>query len=286
MINPDSEVVMNGFLEAIEEIEDITDKDSENTIRNKDFNLDGFHKAGTGASIAMGDCEEMLSKIPDNSVDLILTDPPFNLGNFMHKRGTNLKKMRENQFAYAGWDDLEYEEWILKMESFFKHSNRILKKRGTMICFMSLMKIESLIEISERNNFYYKTVGVWHKTNPMPRNMNLHFVNSTEAWIYLINEANTGTFNNNSKLIHDFFESSVTPKSEKKFGKHPTQKPLSILNHFIKILSNEGDVVCDPFMGSGSTGVSCEINNRKFVGIELNEDYFDIAKNRIEDVKR
>lgn len=245
-----------------------------------------FIKFGTNSHIALGDCEKLMSKIPDNSVDLILTDPPFNLGNFMHSRGTNLKKMRENQFAYAGWDDLDYEDWIIKMEKFFYHSNRILKKRGSMICFMSLMKIESLIKIAEKNNFYYKTVGIWHKTNPMPRNMNLHFVNSTEAWIYLINNANTGTFNNKSKLFHDFFESSLTPSSEKKFGKHPTQKPLSILNHFIEILTNEGDVVCDPFMGSGSTGVSCEINNRDFIGIELDTNYFDIAKNRIEGVSK
>ena len=240
-----------------------------------------FVKSGRNSYVALGDCEKVMSKLPDNSVDLILTDPPFNLGNFMHSRGTNLKKMRENQFAYAGWDDLNYEDWILKMESFFYHSNRILKTRGSMICFMSLIRIESLIKIAEKNNFYYKTVGIWHKTNPMPRNMNLHFVNSTEAWIYLINNANTGTFNNKSKLFHDFFESSLTPSSEKKFGKHPTQKPLSILNHFVEILTNEGDVVCDPFMGSGSTGVSCEINNREFIGIELDANYFDIAKNRI-----
>lgn len=245
-----------------------------------------FTKFGMNSYIALGDCEKLMSKIPDNSVDLILTDPPFNLGNFMHSRGTNLKKMRENQFAYAGWDDLDYEDWIIKMEKFFYHSNRVLKKRGSMICFMSLMKIESLIKIAEKNNFYYKTVGIWHKTNPMPRNMNLHFVNSTEAWIYLISDANTGTFNNKSKLFHDFFESSLTPSSEKKFGKHPTQKPLSILNHFVEILTNEGDVVCDPFMGSGSTGVSCEINNREFIGIELDANYFDIAKNRIKEVSK
>lgn len=255
--------------------------DSYNILTN-----DEFVKFGTSSYIALGDCEKLMSKIPDNSVDLILTDPPFNLGNFMHGRGTNLKKMRENQFAYAGWDDLNYEDWIKKMESFFYHSNRVLKKRGSMICFMSLIKIESLIKIAEENSFYYKTVGIWHKTNPMPRNMNLHFVNSTEAWIYLINDANTGTFNNDSKLFHDFFESSLTPSSEKKFGKHPTQKPLSILNHFVQILTNEGDVVCDPFMGSGSTGVSCEINNREFIGIELNANYFDIAKNRIEEVSK
>jgi DNA modification methylase len=146
------------------------------------------------------------------------------------------------------------------------------------------MKIETIIQLAEKNNFYYKTVGIWHKTNPMPRNMNLQFINSTEAWIYFINEGTTGTFNNNSKALHDFVETSLTTQNEKKFGKHPTQKPIKILNHFTEILSNENDVICDPFMGSGSTGVSCEILNRKFIGIELNEDYYDIAKNRMQNI--
>ena len=243
-----------------------------------------FESITNNSRIANGDCEDLMSNIESESVDLILTDPPFNLGSFMHKRGTNLVKMRENQFAYAGWDDLEYEEWLMKMSAFFKQSNRILRKKGSLLLFMSLMKIESIINIAEENNFYYKTVGIWHKTNPMPRNMNLQFVNSTEAWVYFINEGTTGTFNNKSKVIHDFVESSLTTPNEKKFGKHPTQKPLSVLNHFTKVLSNEGDIVCDPFMGSGSTGVSCEMNNRQFIGIELNEEYYDISKNRIQDI--
>lgn len=252
-----------------------------NKIKSQD-NL--FTSITNNSQIVNGDCEHFMSHIESKSVDLILTDPPFNLGSFMHKRGTNLVKMRENQFAYAGWDNLEYEEWVLKMSAFFKQSNRILRKKGSLLLFMSLMKIETIINLAEENNFYYKTIGIWHKTNPMPRNMNLQFVNSTEAWIYFINEGTTGTFNNESKVLHDFVESSLTNQSEKKFGKHPTQKPLNILNHFTKVLSNERDIVCDPFMGSGSTGISCELNNRKFIGIELNEDYYNIAKNRIQNI--
>ena len=131
---------------------------------------------------------------------------------------------------------------------------------------------------------YYKTTGIWHKTNPMPRNMNLHFINSNECWIYFTNKTKTGTFNNNGKAIHDFFESSVTPSSEKKYGKHPTQKPESLIESFVKILSNRNDTVLDCFMGSGTTGVVSKRLGRNFVGIELNEEYFNIAKQRINDV--
>lgn len=76
--------------------------------------------------------------------------------------------------------------------------------------------------------------------------MNLHFVNSTEAWGYFVYKAHTGTFNNNGKVLHDFVETAVTPSSERKYGEHPTQKPVALMGHFVSILSNEGDLVFDP----------------------------------------
>ena len=71
------------------------------------------------STLINADCISVLNTIPDNSVDCVLTDPPYNLGLFMHARNTNLNKMRENQFAYAGWDNLEFEEWRNNMKSFF-----------------------------------------------------------------------------------------------------------------------------------------------------------------------
>jgi site-specific DNA-methyltransferase (adenine-specific) len=149
---------------------------------------------------------------------------------------------------------------------------------------MSLIKAQSIIEIAVKHGFYYKTTGIWHKTNPIPRNMNLQFVNSTEAWVYFIYGASTGVFNNDGRVEHDFVETSVVPLSEKKCGKHPTQKPIGLMKHFINLLTNENDVVLDPFMGSGSSGVAASQLNRKFIGIELSQEYFSIAKQRI-DVK-
>jgi site-specific DNA-methyltransferase (adenine-specific) len=228
-----------------------------------------------------GDCIKGMKNIQSCSIDLIITDPPYNLGNFMHERNTNLVKMRDNHFAYSDWDNLEHSEWVEKMDDFFKESNRLLKKKGSLLMFMSLMKVETLIKLAQKYKFYYKTIGIWHKTNPMPRNMNLHFINSTECWIYFINEGTTGTFNNNGIVVHDFIETGLTPASEKKYGKHPTQKPIQLINHFIKLLSNPNDIILDPFMGSGSTGVGCELLNRKFIGIELDKNYYEIAKKRL-----
>ena len=234
--------------------------------------------------IVNGDCLEVLKTIPDESVDCILTDPPYNLGLFMHNRNTNLAKMRDNQFAYAGWDNIEYEEWCSNMREFLKECSRILKPKGTLISFMSIIKVESFIRFAEEVGFYYKTTGIWHKKNPMPRNMNLQFVNSTESWVYFINRGTSGTFHNNGKVVHDYLESSVTPLSEKKHGKHPTQKPLSIMKQLINLTTNEGDIVLDPFMGSGSSCVAAALLNRNFIGIELNESYFDITSKRLEEV--
>lgn len=229
-----------------------------------------------------GDCIDSMKELDSDIIDLIITDPPYNLANFMKDRDTNLVKMRENFFGAAGWDDLDFETWEQSMDRFFMESSRVMKKGSSMIVFMAVIKVETLIRLAQKHGFYYKTTGTWHKKNPMPRNMNLHFVNSTEAWVYFTYKTRTGTFNNNGLLLHDFVETSLTSSKEKRFGKHPTQKPEELISHFVNILSNKGDTILDPFMGSGTTGVVSKRFDRKFVGVELDKKYFDIASMRIE----
>ena len=147
--------------------------------------------------------------------------------------------------------------------------------------FMSIIKVETIINLAQKHKFYYKTVGTWHKKNPMPRNMNLHFINSTESWLYFINDATTGTFNNDGKPVHDFIETATISNSERKKGKHPTQKPVELMSHFIKLLSNPQDIILDPFMGSGTTGVAAKKENRNFIGIELSPEYYNLTKTRL-----
>ena len=84
-----------------------------------------------------------------NMVDLILTDPPYNLGLFMKNRATNLKAMRENFFGAAGWDDLEFEEWEKDMDAMFGELSRVIKERGSVIMFMSIIKVETIIRLAE-----------------------------------------------------------------------------------------------------------------------------------------
>ncbi|KRK74443.1 DNA-methyltransferase [Loigolactobacillus coryniformis] len=230
------------------------------------------------------DSLEVMKGMEGNTINLILTDPPYNLGNFMKNRQTNLGKMRENFFGNKGWDELSFDEWYDNMDHFFSEADRVIKKGGAIVVFMAVIKVESLVELAQKHGFYYKTTGVWHKTNPMPRNMNLHFVNSNESWVYFVKGARTGTFNNHGKLILDYIETSVTPKSETLFGRHPTQKPVQLMAHFINLLSNEGDMIFDPFMGSGTTGVAAVCANRNFIGVDLSSEYTKIATNRITEV--
>jgi len=236
--------------------------------------------------IINSDCISAMNKMDDNSIDLILTDPPYNLGKFMKDRATNLKQMRSNFFGAAGWDDLDFAEWEQSMDSFFEEASRVIRPGGSMIVFMAIIKVETIIKLATKHGFYYKTTGIWHKQNPMPRNMNLHFINSTESWIYFVYKKHTGTFNNNGKAVHDFFETPVTPAGERKYGKHPTQKPVALLEQMVLLLTNEGDTVFDPFMGSGSTGVAAVKNHRKFIGSEINPDYCAISMARLESVTK
>jgi site-specific DNA-methyltransferase (adenine-specific)/modification methylase len=120
----------------------------------------------------------------------------------------------------------------------------------------------------------------------MPRNKNLHFINSTESWLYFTKITKTGVFNNKDRTIHDFFESGLTPSSEKLYGGHPTQKPTALLDHLISILSNEGDTILDPFMGSGSTGVSAKKLRRNFIGIEIDKEYVKVSKKRLKETQQ
>lgn len=233
------------------------------------------------ARLIKDDCLVAFPGIPSNSIDLLATDPPYNLGLFMKNRATNLARMRDNFFVAAGWDNCSLSEWEILLDRFFAESARVLRAGGSALIFMAVIKVETVVRIAEKHGFYYKTTGIWHKTNPMPRNMNLHFINSIECWIYFTYGSRTGTFNNRGKAIHDFIESGLTPRSEKLNGGHPTQKPLSVMRHFISLLSNENDTVLDPFMGSGSTGVAAVELGRNFIGIEMEHEYYEVARRRI-----
>ena len=218
-------------------------------------------------ALVRGDCLRELSAVADGSVDLVLTDPPYNLGLFMRDRGAGIMRMRDNYFGTAGWDNLEYNQWVERIGTLLDEAARVLRTGGSMVMFMAVIKVETIVHLAQERGFYYK--------------MNLHFVNSTECWVYFVRGARTGTFNNDGKVLHDFVETPVTSRSERSYGSHPTQKPVALMEHFVRTLTDPGDLVLDPFMGSGSTGVAACNLGRRFLGIELNPTYYDMARARV-----
>lgn len=131
----------------------------------------------------------------------------------------------------------------------------------------------------EFNTFQYM---VWHKTNPVPKIYRAGFLNSCELIICTWNKGHTWNFSTQREM-HNFVESPICMGSERlKNPFHPTQKPVRVLKHIIRIATNQGDVVFDPFMGVGSTGVAALNLRRKFIGFELDKSYYNAAVARLE----
>lgn len=237
-----------------------------------------------------GDCLKEMRKIPDKSVHLILTDPPYGVGNFMKERNVGIHRLKgRDNFVLDGWDNAEEREFETLMANFLKEAYRVLIPQGALVLFTSFQKVPMIQTHATETGFYYKTTGVWHRTNPMPRNMNLQFINSCDPWMYFLKTSKSsrksGTFNNRGEAVHDCISCAVVPQSEKEISNHPTQKPEMLMRKFVELLSNAGEMVLDPFMGGGTTGVACIHARRNFIGIELNAEYFDRAKERLEKEK-
>lgn len=221
------------------------------------------------------DSRNVISRIPDNSIDLILTDPPYNIGK--HSTGNipiHGRSAMNNDVADWDWVDFNPEEWA---DEFV----RILKPTGNLFIFTSYNQIgrwyDSLDHKFDTSNFM-----VWHKTNPAPKIFKAGFLNSCEMIFTCWNKKHTWNFISQAEM-HNFIESPICMRPERiSDPKHPAQKPLLILRKLIKIASNEGDIVFDPFMGVGSIGVAALELGRRFIGVELNSKYYDAAKNRIE----
>lgn len=225
--------------------------------------------------LILGDAYDLLSKIKDNSVDLIFTDPPYNILEYS-TGNIKLPNRSEINNNIAEWDyePVDYE----KLANEFK---RVLTKKGNVFIFSSYHNIgtwHSLLDpLFDTFQFF-----VWHKTNPTPKIHKNGFLNSCEIIVCAWNKGHKWNFTN-QKDMHNFFESPICMGNERtKDPKHPTQKPLKIIDHLLKIGSDINDTVLDPFMGVGSIGVSAVRNNRSYTGIEINKDYFNKSKSRIE----
>lgn len=219
--------------------------------------------------LIQGDCLEKMKDVPNESVDLVLTDPPYELDN--HGGGTTdfaqrkLVKDLHIDFLSDSFD----------MDSFFNEVERVCKVIN-LIVFCSNKQVSSIMKFWEEKK-YSTTLLVWDKPNPVPFG-NGKYISSVEFMIYVRGK---GAIYNNigySEQLKTFRYGVPSAKNRL----HPTEKPIDLLERIIKIHSSENNVIIDPFMGSGTTGVAAKNLNRNFIGIELDPKYFKIAKERIE----
>ena len=230
---------------------------------------------GENYKIYCGDSYDLLQEfINDNiKVDHIITDPPYNISkknNFATMTSGNRKGI-----DFGEWDkDFDLYGWI-------KLASQIIKTNGSIIIFCSYRFISHFVDELEQNNFIVKDVLIWKKRNPMPRNVDRRYVQDTEFAIWAVNKNAKWIFNKPSSIsyLRSLFETSTVSGKEKTI--HPTQKSEKLMDDIIKIHTNENDVILDPFMGSGTTGVSALKNKRRFIGVELSDEYYEIAKERI-----
>ena len=215
-----------------------------------------------------GDCLELMKDIPDGSVDLVLTDPPY----MIETVGAGIYKQADKQYVKEldgikdGFDEKVLDEIC-----------RVVKKINVYF-FCSQKQIIPLIDYFVKKKNCNWNILSWHKSNPVPACGN-KYLTDTEFVLF---------FREKGVKIYGEYETKftyyVTPlnQKDKKQYEHPTIKPIKILQNLIVNSTLKNGVVLDCFMGSGSTGVACVNTNRRFIGIELNDKYFEIAKQRID----
>jgi site-specific DNA-methyltransferase (adenine-specific) len=243
------------------------------------------------------DCLEVMSRFPDNYVDMIFADPPYMLSN----NGITCYAGRMVSVNKGNWDkskgfqaDLEFhEQWISECK-------RILKPEGTIWISGTQHSIYQCGYILQKLNFHLLNDITWFKPNAAPNLACTTFAHSYETLLWARKEKKArSTFNyalmKNGKFPEDKMKvpekqmrsvwSIPTPMPEEKiFGKHPTQKPLALLKRIVLASTKENDIVLDPFNGGGTTGIACEvIGKRKYIGIEIEEKYIELSMKRISD---
>ena len=223
------------------------------------------------------DSKHQIKHIPDHSVDLILTDPPYNIS--QHSTGNiPLPGRSAMNNDIAEWDKIHFEpeEWV---NDFL----RILKPTGNLFIFTTYNQLGKWYNALD-HQFDTSQFMIWHKTNPAPKVFKAGFLNSCEMIFCCWNKKHTWNFIS-QKEMHNFFESPICmPPERLKNPKHPAQKPVALLKKIITIASNENDIVFDPFMGVGSTGVAALQLKRRFIGFEISPDYYQASMLRLDKI--
>jgi len=241
-----------------------------------------------------GDAIWLLNQLPENSIDMIFADPPYNLSN----DGFSVHAGRMVSVNKGDWDrskgfegdyDFHY-QWL-------DACRRILKPHGTLWVSGTYHSIYQCGHALQSLGYHILNDISWFKPNASPNLSCRFFTASHETLIWARKEKKAKhTFNYNLMKEGSWPEDKIkkpglqmrsvwsmgTPKpTEKKFGKHPTQKPLDLLKRIVLASTNKGDIILDPFTGSSTTGLAAVMHDRKFVGIDMEKDYLELSKKRL-----
>lgn len=210
--------------------------------------------------LRQGDCLEVMKEIPDGSVDMVLTDIPYGEVN---QKSSGLRKLDRGVANTCDFD----------LNTMVDDFARIVS--GSFYVFCGTEQISSIVTAFKRHNLTTR-VCAWEKSNPSPMNGSRLWLSGMEFCVFARRP---------KAEFHEHCQKALWKFPVGRSKVHPTEKPVALMERLISASSNKGDTVLDPFMGSGTTGVAAKNLGRDFIGIELDETYFDIAKGRIDAVK-
>ncbi|MEH7333946.1 site-specific DNA-methyltransferase [Neobacillus drentensis] len=256
------------------------------------INKESFYYKDNNFILLKGDSLQLLSMIQDNSINMIFADPPY----FLSNDGITCSSGKMVSVNKGNWDKGK-EEFINKHTfniEWLEKCKNPLSKDGTIWISGTFHNIYSIGAALEELNYKIINNITWYKTNASPNLSCRYFTHSTETvlWAKKSKKAKH-TFNyeimkeiNGGKQMRDVWQIPTTKKSEKEFGKHPTQKPIELLKRIILSSTKEGDIILDPFNGSGTTGIVAAMLNRKYIGIDLEEEFLNLTIKRYKSLEQ
>lgn len=221
-------------------------------------------------NLMLGDCLERMKEIPDGSVDLILADPPY----LMTKQG---KSCRPN-YMKSGMSDNLFEGKLPNTTEWMKLCYEKLKEDSHFYVFTNTNSLQDFLNTATKQGFKLHNVISMIKDTKMP---NRWYLKYTEIVLFF-RKGNAVPINDMTSRDYEF----VIMPTQKNGKVHISQKPLEFVEKLIMNSSKKGQLILDPFMGSGTTGVACVNTSRNFIGIEMDDKYFEIAKKRINETEK
>jgi modification methylase len=246
--------------------------------------------------ILQGNCVDLMNGLPEASVDLVFADPPYNLqleGDLMRPNSSRVDGVDD------AWDRFDsFQAYDVYTRDWLTAARRVLKPNGALWVIGSYHNIFRVGTILQDLGYWMLNDVVWRKTNPMPNFRGRRFTNAHETLIwcakskgskYLFNYEAMKNLNEDLQMRSDWKLPICTGRERLKKGgqkAHPTQKPETLLYRVILSSSEVGDTVLDPFFGTGTTGAVAKKMGRKFIGLEREEEYIKIARERIKKVRK